>query len=111
MAPLRRYYEEEAQIAHTAFRYKEKQNTTSFVSAVASRMHQVPAQFLLNDHPFRDFDADGLAGLTRLLTPEHCFAVLSTKADVFPHIHLATDPIYGTPYGKNDVSRDSTPSR
>ena len=71
----------------------------------------MPAQFLLNDHPFRDFDADGLAGLTRLLTPEHCFAVLSTKADVFPHIRLATDPIYGTPYGKNDVSRDGTPSR
>ena len=74
-------------------------------------MHQVPAQFLLNDHPFRDFDAAGLAHLTRLLTPEHCLAVLSTKADVFRHIRLTTDPIYGTPYGKNDVSRVGVPPR
>lgn len=109
VAPLQRYYEEEAQIAHTDFRYKEKQNSTTFVSAISSRMHQVPVQFLLNDHPYRDFDADGLSTLTQLLVPEHCFAILSTKADVFPAIHLTTDPIYGTPYGKSDVSSNGGP--
>lgn len=107
MAALQQQYVETGRIDNTSFRYMEKRNTATYVSDIASRMHEVPVRFLLNTTPFRDFDAEHVQSLLRLLTPSNCVGLFSTKMDVMAHIALSVDPIYGTQFGRHESTRPS----
>ena len=105
MTALQQQYVETGHITNTLFRYMEKQNTATYVSAIASRMHSMPLRFILNTTPFRDFDKEHVQSLLRLLTPSNCIGLFSTKMNVMTHIPLSVDPIYGTHYGKHESPR------
>lgn len=105
MEALQQQYVETGHIDNTSFRYMAKRNTATYVSDIASRMHDVPVRFLLNTTPFRDFDPEHVQSLLRLLTPSNCIGLFSTKMDVMPHIALSIDPIYGTQFGRHESTR------
>lgn len=98
-AALRRYYEEEALLHHTAFRFQAKNNGSGYVDGVACNLATLPRAAILNFAPFRCFDFAHLQSLVQRLAPATCLALLSCHERVFPEVAFLQDPVYGTRFG------------
>lgn len=68
----RRLFEESKQIAELGFRYQEDRNPQQTVSALAARMHYLPAEHILDaNYLYESFDADLIAGFLETMTPDN----------------------------------------
>ena len=95
-------YDERAQLSEIAFRFQEKQNPINYVSALASMMQLYPvADVLQANFVMSDFDADLLADVSALLTPDNLLLQLTAP-------ELETDQLslmYQTPYSVSGIAK------
>ncbi|MGI9275717.1 MAG: insulinase family protein [Endozoicomonas sp.] len=93
---IERIYDEGRQIAELGFRYQEDRNPQQTVSALASRMHYLPAEDLLNaNYLYENFDRQLITGFLAQLTPANMRQVVIAQ-------DLKTDtvePYFQTSYG------------
>mmetsp|Transcript_28912 Transcript_28912/g.46802 ORF Transcript_28912/g.46802 Transcript_28912/m.46802 type:complete len:1017 (-) Transcript_28912:212-3262(-) len=98
-------YEESRVISEMQFRFKDKEEPTSFASAIASNMHEYPIEHVLaGPHLFWEFEPKIVEEHLALLTPENLRVhVMSKKFDGKTEL---TEKIYATQYNMKDISED-----
>ena len=94
-------YEESRGIANLGFRYQEDINAQSTASGLASRIHDIPAEDILNaNYLYEEFDSELIAGLLDQMTPANLRQVVIAKG-------LKTDkvePYFETRYSIEPLS-------
>ena len=99
----RRLFEESRQIAELGFRYQEDQNPQQTASALAARMHYLPAKHILNaNYLYESFDPQLISRLLNEMTPQNLRQIVIAQG-------LKTDriePYFETHYGVKPLSSD-----
>ena len=100
---LEQHYKEEADLAHSEFRFKQKDNTSSYVVNIARRLQTKPSQFILHEAPYRQFDYDHVMELLSFITPGNCVGFLCTDVDFMKECVNQEEPVYEINYGKMPI--------
>lgn len=94
-------YAERAQLSNIAFRFQEKQNPVSYVSALSSMMQRYPVSDVLQaNYVMNEFDAELVTEISSLLNVDNLMLRLTA-----PEVH--TDQIsvmYQTPYAVSEIA-------
>ena len=100
--PQRDLYEEQAQLAELAFRFKEEGDPIRLVMGLANDMHMLaPEDILQGNFMMTDYDPDLIEGIIEnYLTPAN--AAISVMAPGVPTDR--TSEFYGTPYSVVEIS-------
>eukprot|EP00736_Rhodelphis_marinus_P009605 Rmarinus@m.6325 len=103
--PQKWIFDEEVKIRFANWRFKEKENPYAYAETLARRMHDYPAEDLLSG-PFlyEDYDEVLILDMLKLLTPERCLIMYSSRDALDEETSLLTEPWYGVEYSVTKIT-------
>lgn len=100
-----RIYDEEADLARIAFRFKQREEPMGFVTETSLVMqHHDPSHYLIGQELLKTYDPEKISQVLDLLTVEGCIIMIGSK---FPNTTLdKTERWYGTEYAVDRISEE-----